>query len=112
MTDAADNTLLVLTNLPDRESALQLAKTLVDKRLAACVNVLDGCTSVYRWQGAVQTEREIPLLIKTRVERFDLLQDAILAAHPYDLPEVIALRLDRGLEAYLEWLGVEVDISA
>ena len=112
MTNDAGNVLLVLTNLPDRESALRLATALVEKRLAACVNVLDGCTSVYRWQDAVQTEREIPLLIKTRTERFDALRDAIIAAHPYDLPEVIALRLDDGLDAYLQWVGVEVDFSA
>ncbi len=111
MTDTADKTLLVLTNLPDRESALQLAKTLVEKRLAGCVNVLDGCTSVYRWQGEVQTEREIPLLIKTRAERFVQLQEAIVALHPYDVPEVIAVRLDGGLEPYLEWVSSEVDIS-
>lgn len=112
MTNETAEYLLVLTNLPDRESALRLATTLVDKRLAACVNVLDGCTSVYRWENAVQTEREIPLLIKTRAERFEMLQDAIVSAHPYDVPEVIALRIDRGLKAYLEWVGVEVDISA
>lgn len=112
MTNDAGNVLLVLTNLPDRESALRLATALVEKRLAACVNVLDGCTSVYRWQDAVQTEREIPLLIKTRSERFDALRDAIIAAHPYDLPEVIALSLDGGLDAYLRWVGAEVDISA
>jgi len=111
MTDAADKYLLVLTNLPDRDSALKLAKTLVEKRLAACVNVLDGCTSVYRWQGMVQTEREVPLLIKTHAQRFGSLQATILALHPYELPEVIALPLDGGLEPYLDWVGAEVDIS-
>ncbi|UCH48016.1 MAG: divalent-cation tolerance protein CutA [Betaproteobacteria bacterium] len=111
MTEAADKYLLVLTNLPDRDGALQLAKALVEKRLAGCVNVLDGCTSVFRWEGAVQTEREIPVLIKTRTEHFDQLQEAILALHPYDLPEVIAVRLDDGLESYLEWVGTEVDLS-
>ena len=111
MIDAADKYLLVLTNLPDRGSALELAKTLVEKRLAACVNVLDGCTSVFRWEGTVQAEREIPLLIKTNAQRFASLQEAILALHPYELPEVVAVPLDRGLEPYLEWVGAEVDIS-
>ena len=110
MTETARNYLLVLTNMPDRDSALLLGKTLIDKQLAACVNVLDGCTSVYRWEGVVQTEREVPLLIKSHVERFEQLKAAIVDLHPYDLPEVIALRLDRGLEAYLDWVGSEMDI--
>lgn len=111
MTGAAGKFLLVLTNLPDRDSALQLANTLIEKRLAACVNVLDGCTSVYRWQGRVETETEIPVFIKTRAERFERLQETILALHPYDLPEVIALPLGAGLEPYLAWVSGEVDIS-
>ena len=110
MTEAASKYIVVLTNMPDRDSALNLAKALVEKQLAACVNVLDGCTSVYRWEGSVQTEREIPLLIKTHAERFEPLRDAIVGLHPYDLPEVIALRLDGGLEAYLDWVGAEVDL--
>ena len=111
MSEAANKYLLVLTNMPDRDSALELAKTLVEKRLAGCVNVLDECTSVFRWEGVVQTEQEVPLLIKTHAERFDHLRQAIVALHPYELPEVIAVRLDDALEPYLEWVGAEVDIS-
>jgi len=90
---------------------MKLARSLVGKRLAACVNVLDGCSSVYRWQGSIQAEREIPMLIKTRTERFAALQEEILALHPYELPEIIALPVDRGLKPYLEWVSAEVDIS-
>jgi len=112
MTDDVEKYLLVLTNLPDEETAMKLARSLVGKRLAACVNVLNGCSSVYRWQGSIQTEREFPMMIKTRVERFASLQQEILALHPYELPEIIALPLDRGLMPYLEWVSAEVDISA
>ncbi|UCD67229.1 MAG: divalent-cation tolerance protein CutA [Betaproteobacteria bacterium] len=111
MIEVADKYLLVLTNLPDRGRALELAKTLIERRLAGCVNVLDGCTSVYRWEGVVQTEAEIPMLIKTRAECFEKLQEAIIALHPYELPELIAFRPERALEAYLAWLSDEVDIS-
>ena len=112
MRDAPDHCLLVLTNMPDRESAMELAHALVDQRHAACVNVLSGCASVYRWQGRVQADTEVPLLIKTRAGAFAALKVAILAAHPYDLPEIIALPIEQGHEAYLEWIRSEVDISA
>lgn len=112
MTDNAEKRLLVLTNLPDQETALGLARALVEKRLAACVNVLDGCTSVYRWQGAIETAREVPLLIKTRAECFASLKEEILLRHPYDLPEIIAFVVEQGHEPYLTWIGAETDISS
>ena len=89
--------LLVLTNLPDREAGEALARQLVEARLAACVNVLGGCTSVYRWQGATECADEVPLLIKTTGASYAALEDAILAAHPYELPEIIAVPVTRGL---------------
>ncbi|MEX0959139.1 MAG: divalent-cation tolerance protein CutA [Burkholderiales bacterium] len=103
----SDEILVVLTSLPDRDSAQKLARLLVEQRLAACVNVLDGCTSVYRWQDAIETVREVPVMIKTRRERFPGLQDAILAAHPYDVPEIVALTVHDGLPAYLGWVLAE-----
>ena len=111
MSDDADKCLLVLTNFPDRESALKLARSLVDKRLAACVNVLGGCTSVYRWQDQIQTDTEVPVLIKTCAGCFAFLRDEILALHPYELPEVIALSVVTGHEPYLAWVRGEVVIS-
>ncbi|MBN9424236.1 MAG: divalent-cation tolerance protein CutA [Candidatus Accumulibacter sp. 66-26] len=99
--------LLVLTNLPDRPAAEALAATLVETRLAACVNILAPCRSVYRWQGAVEAADEVPLLIKTTDECYPALEAAIRAAHPYELPEVIALPVERGLPAYLAWLAAE-----
>jgi periplasmic divalent cation tolerance protein len=96
--------LLVLTNLPDRASAEKLAAALVEQRLAACVNVLAPCRSVYRWQGAVQKEEEHPVLIKTTRERYAALEAAIRAAHPYELPEIVAVPIERGLPGYLQWV--------
>ena len=100
-------TLLVLTNLPDRAAAERLADTLIEKRVAACVNILAPCRSVYRWKGAVQHDEEYPMLIKTAAERYPDLEAAIRAAHPYELPEIIAVSIERGLPAYLEWLAAE-----
>jgi periplasmic divalent cation tolerance protein len=101
------STLLVLTNLPDRAAAERLADALIEKRLAACVNILAPCRSVYRWKGAVQHDEEHPMLIKTTAERYDELEAALRAGHPYELPEVIAVRVDRGLPAYLEWVAAQ-----
>ena len=99
--------MLVLTNLPDRAAAERLADTLIEKRVAACVNILAPCRSVYRWKGAVQHDEEHPMLIKTAAERYPDLEAAIRAAHPYELPEIIAVPIERGLPAYLEWLAAE-----
>ncbi|MGB7541503.1 MAG: divalent-cation tolerance protein CutA [Burkholderiales bacterium] len=100
-------TYLVITNLPDRESAAKLARALVDKRLAACINILSPCRSVYRWRGAVEDAEEFPMLIKTSRSRYAELEAAIRAGHPYELPEIIAVPLAAGLPAYLEWVGAE-----
>jgi len=99
--------LLVLTNLPDRETAERLAGALIEQRVAACVNILAPCRSVYRWKGAVQREEEHPVLIKTTAERYPALEAAIRAAHPYELPEIIAVPIERGLPAFLAWVDAE-----
>ena len=99
--------LLVLTNLPERAAAERLAGLLVEKRLAACVNVLAPCRSVYRWQGAVRHDEEHPMLIKTTAERYPALEQALRSGHPYELPEIIAVPIERGLPAYLEWVAAE-----
>ena len=99
--------LLVLTNLPERAAAERLADLLVEKLLAACVNILAPCRSVYRWQGAVRHDEEHPLLIKTTAERYPALEQALRAGHPYELPEIIAVPIERGLPAYLQWVAAE-----
>ena len=100
-------TLLVISNLPDREHAERLAKHLVESRLAACVNILAPCTSVYRWAGALETASEVPVLIKTTAARYPALEMAIKAFHPYELPEIIALPITAGLPSYLDWVNNE-----
>lgn len=99
--------LLVLTNLPDRAAAERIAETLIVARVAACVNVLAPCRSVYRWKNEVQHDEEIPVLIKTTTDRYQALEDAIRASHPYELPEIIAVPIERGLPAYLGWVDAE-----
>jgi len=99
--------LLVLTNLPDSATAEAMGRTLVEQRLAACVNILAPCRSVYRWQNAVETAVEVPLLIKTSAERYADLEAAIRASHPYELPEIIAVPIERGLPGYLEWVAAQ-----
>jgi periplasmic divalent cation tolerance protein len=101
------STLLVLTNLPDRAAAERLADLVIEKKLAACVNILAPCRSVYRWKGAVQHDDEHPMLVKTTVERYPELEKALRAAHPYELPEIIAVPVERGLPAYLDWVAAE-----
>jgi len=98
---------LVITNLPDRDSAARLARALVEKRLAACVNILAPCRSVYRWKGQIEDAEEHPLLIKSTSARYPELEAAIRAAHPYELPEIIAVPLAGGLPDYLEWIDTE-----
>ena len=100
-------TLLVLTNLPDRAAAERLADILVEKKLAACVNILAPCRSVYRWKDALQRDEEHPMLIKTTTERYAELERALRARHPYELPEIIAVPIERGLPAYLDWVAAE-----
>jgi periplasmic divalent cation tolerance protein len=99
--------LIVITNAPDRDVALKIARALIERRLAACVNILAECTSVYRWQGRLETAAEVPLLIKTRAAIYADVEAAIKSLHPYELPEIVAVPIVRGLPAYLEWVGAE-----
>ena len=101
--------LLVLTNVPDAASAEKIATALIDSRAVACVNVLAACHSIYRWQGRVETAAEIPLLIKTTVANYPLVEQIVRAQHPYDVPELIAIPITHGLPAYLEWLATETE---
>ena len=106
------DTLVVFSNLPDRDAALALARALVERRLAACVNVLAQCTSVYRWQGTTETAPEVPVLIKTTAERYPALEQAIRELHPYELPEIVAVPIRGGLPGYLQWVAAETRSEA
>jgi periplasmic divalent cation tolerance protein len=101
--------LLVITNLPDAASAEKLAHQLVEARAAACVNQLAPCFSTYRWKGNIETSTEVPLLIKTTKEAYPRLEKLIRGAHPYELPEIIAVSVTAGLPAYLDWIGRETN---
>lgn len=97
--------LLILTTVPDRVAAERIASVLVESRMAACVNMLPGVQSVYRWQGAVERADEIQLFIKTTAGRYREVEEAIRTHHPYDVPEIIALPIQPGLPAYFQWLN-------
>lgn len=99
--------LIVMTNAPDREVALKIARALLERRLAACVNVLAECTSVYRWRGKLETAHEVPLMIKTRAAIYDEVEAVIKSLHPYELPEIVAVPVERGSPDYLEWVNAE-----
>ncbi|MFD1624517.1 divalent-cation tolerance protein CutA [Azospirillum griseum] len=90
-----------------KEEALRLARALVAERLAACANILDGVTSVYHWQGAVEEASEAVLIVKTRRALFDALVDRVRALHSYDTPCVVEIALGRGNPDYLDWLRAE-----
>ncbi len=99
--------LLVLTNLPDRVTAERVAASLVTEGLAACVNMLAECTSIYRWQGKIERASEVPLLIKTTRAAYPRLESALRKLHPYELPEIIAFPISAGLPEYLNWVETE-----
>ncbi|UCC56393.1 MAG: divalent-cation tolerance protein CutA [Gammaproteobacteria bacterium] len=99
---------IVLCTVPDRDTADRIAGTLVTEQLAACVNIIPGITSVYRWKNRIEKDAEYLLLIKTHSAVFDTLQDTIKKLHPYELPEVIAVPIKDGLPEYLDWISTSL----
>jgi periplasmic divalent cation tolerance protein len=95
---------IVLCTTPDRETAELIADTLVSQQLAACVNILPGVTSVYRWQGAIEHSEELLLIIKTSQTVWPMLEAQIQALHPYELPEIVAVPIKTGEAEYIQWL--------
>jgi periplasmic divalent cation tolerance protein len=104
--------LLVITNCPDHDVAMRIAANLVRARLAACVNALSPCTSIYHWQGEIETAQEVTLLIKTREDLYARVQEAIRSEHPYELPEIVAVPVVLGLPGYLDWIAAETAAPA
>ncbi len=100
--------LLVLTTLASLDDARRLVRILVDERLVACGTVLPGATSIYRWRGGIHDAAEVVVLLKTMSTRWDALRDAVRRHHPYDVPELLALPVSAGLDAYVEWVAEEV----
>lgn len=99
--------LLALCTTPNEETAAQLARSLVEERLAACVNRIAGVRSTYRWDGDIHDDAEVLLLIKTTRERFEALKSRLPGLHPYDMPELIAFEAADGLAAYLGWVAAQ-----
>ena len=100
MTDA----LLVIKTLPNADAAAELATKVVGEKLAACANILPALRSIYRWEGKVQDENEVLVLLKTQGRQYESLKARILELHPYEVPEVIAIPVERGHHAYLDWI--------
>ena len=99
--------ILVISNLPDRDSATRLAELLISRGQAACVNVLAPCTSIYHWQDKTESAEEIPVFVKTTRDKYPDVERTIKAYHPYELPEIIQVPIAGGLPAYLQWISKE-----
>ena len=104
--------ILVLCTFPDREVARQIATTLVERQLAACVNLLPGVESIYRWHGHVEQAAEVLAVIKTASGHYPALAEVLLAMHPYAVPEIVALQPSAVSESYLAWVLAEVTATA
>ncbi|HYQ72838.1 MAG TPA: divalent-cation tolerance protein CutA [Gammaproteobacteria bacterium] len=102
---------IVLCTVPKRETAEMIADALVSEQLAACINILPGVTSVYRWQGAVEHSEELLLIIKTRKTAWPVLEARIQALHPYELPEIVAVPITTGEAEYIQWLKNSIPAS-
>ena len=100
---------LILCTCPDSQVAEQLATSLVEQHLAACINIVPGLTSIYRWQGKLEKGTEVLLLIKTTQDRYAAVEIAIRQQHPYELPEIIAVTLDEGSPDYLRWITTSLE---
>jgi periplasmic divalent cation tolerance protein len=107
MSESTTDAVVVLVTAPTPDRAAEIARALVGERLAACGNVVPGLRSIYRWEGKVQEDEEALLVLKTTRARFDALRARVLALHPYDVPEVIALPVEAGSAAYLQWIAAE-----
>lgn len=98
---------LVITNMPNLKAAEQLAQQLIEARVAACINILAPCVSIYRWQGKIESSQEFPVLIKTTEMRYPEVQRMIRDQHPYELPEIVCVAVEDGLPEYLKWVENE-----
>jgi len=102
-------TILVLTNVPNDDCAKEIAETLIKKQLAACVNILSPCLSIYRWEDKIERSTEVPIMIKTNQNQYAEIEKIILKLHPYELPEIITLNVNGGLPSYLQWVGAQIN---
>jgi len=101
--------IIVLITAPNEEEASRISHALVGEKLAACVNIMPAVRSIYRWEGRIEDEKEVLLIIKTKRVLFERLQKRVKELHSYSVPEIVALPLVEGDEAYMNWLGQETD---
>jgi periplasmic divalent cation tolerance protein len=104
----SEESILVFSTFPDADTARRIAHTLVEEKLAACVNLLPQIESIYRWKGAIETASEVMALIKSTTWKYQLLEARILELHPYEVPEIISIRADSGHIEYLRWIEQSV----
>ena len=101
----AEEALLVISTFPDAEAATRIARQLVTEKLAACANIGAPVQSIYRWQGKIEEAQETMVFFKTTAARFETLRATLRSVHPYEVPEIVAFRVERGLPEYLQWVG-------
>jgi periplasmic divalent cation tolerance protein len=106
------NAVLIYVTAPNREEAVRIGRTIVSESLAACANILDGMTSIFRWNGELQQESEAVLLLKTRAELGPRIVQRVQELHPYDVPAILVLPIEGGSTLFLSWLGEETLESA
>ena len=107
MSDSGHEVRVVLVTAPDADTGARIARALLDERLAACINLVPGVRSLYRWQGSIEDDAEVLMVIKASAQRCEALAARVKDLHPYDLPEVIALPVEGGSLAYLDWVIAE-----
>jgi len=105
------NVLVVLVTFPNLEEARQIATVLIEKQVAKCVNLSPQVESIYEWEGKIEREREVLAFVKTTRERYPKLEELVLSLHPYEAPEVLALEVKAGAEAYLNWVNQRGELS-
>jgi len=96
--------MVVLITVTDEDEAVKIGKTLVEEKLAGCVNIIKGIRSIYFWQGKVEDEPEVLMIVKTKTDLFDELEKRVKSLHSYTVPEIIGIKIDKGSEGYLNWL--------
>jgi len=101
----SQDVLLACSTFPDLETARSIARQLVEQNVAACVNLVPAIESIYRWQGKMEQTPEVLAFFKTTVSRYGAFQESLKSLHPYDVPEIICLRVENGLPEYLDWVG-------
>jgi periplasmic divalent cation tolerance protein len=100
-----ENYIIIFCTTPTNEISMRIAEACINNHAAACCNILPGITSVYRWQGKVETDNEQLLLLKTTEDKFEIVENIIKKIHPYDVPEIVSVPINNGSRSYLQWIN-------